>query len=291
MFKGKRQSFGTAIHFLKGHKMVMGRYLNEFYPVYDWNIIKSFFWENPIQSKVILKDFSLSNDAKLEKVCEIFTDGKSKIIYIIGGRGSGKTATAFMIAETIHKRTGQHTYYVAENVNEKALPDWCHLVPSISKVPNGKLAIIDESGIQFNAREYKGQANIEMSKELMIARHKDLSLIFLTQHASLSDTNIQRLRDLVIWKMSNDYTPAEKGTTRSKEHNFWKKVRQMMSPRHKSACLFEFPMMRRFIYFEHNLPECWSEELSKTWKNRNKEEVKVSKATKEALYTPIQSPY
>lgn len=271
----KRQGYGSAEYWLQNHNITLKRYLRTFYSRYDWKVMKYFFLQNPIQAKVILEDFKKSNDNKLKEVVKIFTDGKSKIIYIVGGRGSGKTATAFMIAEVSNIKTRQKIYYVGDEVDKSALPFWCVHVRHIKDAPNGCLAIIDESGIQFNAREYRDKGNIEMSKQLMIARHKDISLIFLTQHTALSDTNIQRLRDLVIWKMSNDYTPAEKGTARSREHQFWKKVRIMMSPRAKNQCLFEYPMIRRFIHFSHPLPECWSEALSKTWRKREFKEYKI----------------
>jgi len=265
----KRQRVGSALHFINGRKLTLRRYLQRFYPPYDWDEVKRFFYDNPIQARVILEDFLKSNDAKLDIVLDLFLGIKSQIIYIVGGRGSGKTCTSFMIAEQIHNRTGRLIYYIGEGVNTNVLPSWCKHKKDIQSAPDGCLAIIDESGIQFNAREYHDRGNINMSKMLMIARHKDISLMFLTQHTSLSDTNIQRLRDLVIWKMSNDYVPAERGTTRSKEHQFWKKVRSMMMPRTKSECLFEYPMKRRFIHFSHGLPECWSEDLSKTWKGKN----------------------
>jgi ABC-type dipeptide/oligopeptide/nickel transport system ATPase component len=281
----KRQGTGSATHWINGRNLTMRRYLNQFYPIYDWKNVAWFFSQNPVQARVILDDFSKTNDAKLKTVVNLFTDGKSKIIYIVGGRGSGKTATAFMIAEVSHNLRGQRVYYVGQDIDKKALPKWCVPVEHIKDAPNGCLAIIDESGIQFNAREYRDRGNIEMSKQLMIARHKDISLIFLTQHTALSDTNIQRLRDLVIWKMSNDYTPAEKGTARSREHQFWKKVRSMMSPRSQAECLFEYPMKKRFIHFTHPLPECWSEALSKTWKNRkfNSEKKKEAKQNEDLI--------
>ena len=40
-----------------------------------------------------------------------------------------------------------------------------------------------------------------------------------------------------------------------------------MAPRTKPECLFEYPSYKRFIHFRHGLPECWSENLSKSWKD------------------------
>lgn len=269
MFEGKRQSFGTAIHYLNGHSLTYKRYLQTFYPPYDWRIVTSFFYNNPIQAKVIIDDFQKSNDHKLEEVVKIFVYGKSKIVYIVGARDSGKTATAFTMAEQTHQITNRAVYYVAPtNTNKDALPEWCKIAESIQKVPRGAFAIVDESAIQFNAREYMDKENIDMTKLLVIARHKDIFLIFLTQDTELADTNIRRLRDMILWKKSNNYSLSERGDRRGPEHKFWQKVRNMMAPRKKNQCLFEYPSERRFINFEHGLPECWSNSLSKMWQTK-----------------------
>jgi len=245
----------------------MKRYLNKFYPIYDWNIVRNFFYDNPIQAKVILKDFSKSNEAKMKEVAWLFIEGKSKIVYIVGARGSGKTASCFMFAETVHNETGRSIFYISPSANKKALPDWCKLIETIQDAPKGCLAMVDESAIQFNARDFMQKENVDMTKLLAIARHKDIFLIFLTQDTALADTNIRRLRDIILWKQSNDYGLTEKGAGNQKEHKFWQKVRNMMSPRSKPEVLFEYPAKRRFIHFSHELPECWSDNLSKVWAN------------------------
>lgn len=284
MFEGKRQSFGTAYHYLNGHSLSFQRYLQTFYPPYDWRVIGNFFYQNPIQAKVILEDFQKSNDEKLEEMIRVFVYGKSKIVYIVGARNSGKTATAFMVAEETYKQIRRPIYYVAPtNTSQKALPYWCKLAESIQTVPRGSFAIVDESAIQFNAREYMQSENIDMTKLLVIARHKDIFLIFLTQDTELADTNIRRLRDIILWKKSNNYSLSERGNKQSREMRFWQKVRNMMAPREQSQCLFEYPSERRFIHFEHGLPECWSEALSKMWQAKTfgqddpKKEIKPEK--------------
>lgn len=266
----KRSSYGSALHYLDGRPATITRYLQRFYPPYDWHVIKKFFFDNPIQAKVILKDFSKSNDQKLRLVAQIFIMGKSKIVYIVGARDSGKTATAFMFAESVHYEIGRPIYYIAPPVKKEILPKWCRVVATIQEAPNGCFAIIDEASIQYHSREFYTKESIDMSKILAIARHKDIFLIFITQDTALADVNIRRLRDIVIWKRSNDYSLTERGSRYAKEQTFWKKVRSMMSPRDKPECLFEFPAQRRFIHFAHPLPECWTEELSKSWSDYQK---------------------
>lgn len=262
----KRKSFGSALKFIKGHPSVWKRYLSDFYNIEDWPYIKHFFKENPIQARIILEDFNKSNDSKIREVARLFVAGKSKIVYIVGARDSGKTATAFKFAETVHYEIQRHIYYIAPDANRHALPDWCKVVDNIQNAPRGCLGLIDEAALQYNAREFMKKENVNMTKILAIARHKDIFLIFLTQDTALADTNIRRLRDIVIWKMSNDYSLTERGNRNTREHKFYQKVRNMMAPREKDQCLFEFPSKRRFIHFKHNLPECWSDELSKMWK-------------------------
>ena len=262
----KRASYGSALHFLNGKSITMQRYLQRFYPPYDWWVIRRFFMDNPIQAKVILKDFSKSNAQKLKIVAQIFIAGKSKIVFIVGARGSGKTATAFMFAEAVNNQINRPLFYVSNAVDEKILPKWMKKVNQLNDVPKGSFAIIDESAIQYSSRESWSEQNRALGKELAIARHREVFLIFITQHIAISDINIDRLKDLVIWKRSNDYSFGVRGKV-SKEGKFWDKVRNMMAPRDKPECLFEFPSQRRFIHFSHELPLCWSDDLSRSWKD------------------------
>jgi hypothetical protein len=100
---------------------------------------------------------------------------------------------------------------------------------------------------------------------LATIRHRNSSAIFLTQHTGLADKNIKRLRDILWWKRSNSYELIEDESNRG-NRNHWSGVRQKMVPREKNENLFEYPAKREFIKFTHELPDCWSEGLSKSWK-------------------------
>ena len=287
----KRSSFGSALHYLNGRPATTKRYLQKFYPPHDWSLFErrfrgrlvgGFFYDNPIQSKVIIKDFLKSNDAKLEIVTRIFITGKSKIVFIVGARGGGKTATAFMFAEQVHNETSRIIYYVASNVEKSVrqyFPSWMHIVSKIQDVPKDCFAIIDESAIQFSSRDSMQEDSKLLGKELAIARHRGIFLIFITQHIAMTDINLDRLKDLILWKQSNDYSFGTRDKT-TKAGKFWEKVRNMMAPRDQPEVLFEYPAMRRFIHFSHGLPECWSEELSRSWKDSNLAKKKEAESIK-----------
>lgn len=276
----RRQSYGSALWYLKGRSLTLRRYLNEFYPIHDWGIMRNFFFQNAIQGKVILNDYSKSNGEKQQEVGKIFINGKSKIVFIVGARGSGKTATAIKFAEIVNFEINRPIFYVSETIDEKVLPRWMKKIKRLDDMPKGSFGIIDESAIQYNSRRAMESKSKSLGEQLAIARHRDLFLIFITQHMAMTDTNVDRLKDLVLWKMSNDYSFGSRGK-QTQEGKFWSKVRNMMSPRSKDECLFEYPAMRRFIHFTHQLPDCWSDELSKSWKDAQLNKKIESKILKE----------
>ena len=69
-----------------------------------------------------------------------------------------------------------------------------------ANIPNDSLVLIDEAGISFSARDSMKKANKMLASLLSIARHKNLSLIFITQNSALLELNILRLSDILLFK-------------------------------------------------------------------------------------------
>jgi len=277
----KRGGSGSAIHWLNGRFMALDRYLQRFYDIYDWDNVKRFFFENPIQARTIINDFLKTNEQKQNKVIDILMEGKSKIIYIVGGRGQGKTVLAFWIVEQIHLIDLLYPIYIVGEGIIKQFPAWINCCENIKDVPNGAFVILDEASIRYSAREFYKEANMLLGKLLAIARHKDLSIIFITQHTGLIDINILRLRDIILWKKMNSYSIGERTEKRTDE--FWGKVRTKMSPRAREETLFEYPAERRFINFSHSTSDFWNENMSTMFRDYNpieeaiKNKIRISK--------------
>lgn len=268
-----------CIKWLERHRGVRKRFCNKLVKRKDWDLFDStlhhrslwayygkkwgFFWKFPTQSRIILEDFAKQNFSKLRKVVNTIVFGKSKIIYIVGARGEGKTCLAFYLAEMIHsKRPKYKIYAVGEGIN-KIYPEWIGYRDRMQDVPNNSFIILDEAAIRYAAREFYKDTNILLGKYLAIARHKGLSVLFITQHVGLIDINITRLRDIVIWKKSNDYSLREKGARSGrKEKQFWDLVRWNMQPRQVEEALFEYPAKKKFIKFRSPLPSFWTEKMS-----------------------------
>jgi ABC-type dipeptide/oligopeptide/nickel transport system ATPase subunit len=121
----------------------------------------------------------------------------SLIMLILGRRGSGKTAIGMKLVETaniFNKKT-----YVIGFDNSKT-PKWIKKSTNISEIPNNSLVLVDEAAISFSARDSMKKANKMLANLLAIARHKNLSLIFITQNSAMLDLNVLRLCDIIIFK-------------------------------------------------------------------------------------------
>lgn len=125
----------------------------------------------------------------------------SKIGVILGARGSGKTAFGMKFLENSHVKHKKRCYVIGFNPEE--MPDWITVVENIEDLGNNALVLIDEGGILFNSRDSMSNANKLLSDLILIARHKNLSILFISQNSSNLDINILRQADFLILKPSS----------------------------------------------------------------------------------------
>ncbi len=125
-------------------------------------------------------------------------DSESLIISVVGRRGAGKSALGFALLETIFAKTDRKAFVMG--VDQKLIPKWIESVQEVDDVDNGGLLLIDEGAVSFSSRESMSKKNRELGKLLAIARHKDLTLIFITQNTGMMDKNVLNLTDTLIFK-------------------------------------------------------------------------------------------
>lgn len=121
----------------------------------------------------------------------------SLIMLIVGRRGAGKTALGMKLVETA-AILDKNIFVIG--FNNSKIPYWVQNVESISEIPNNSLVLIDEAGISFSSRSSMKQSNKDLAELLAIARHKNLSLIFITQNSAMLDLNVLRLCDILLFK-------------------------------------------------------------------------------------------
>lgn len=270
----KRISSGTGLKYLRERWRDVDRYLSEFYYNYeDRDIIKYFFYENSVQAMTIVEDHCTTDYKKIEIILNQVRFGKSKIIIVVGARGSGKTGLSMFLTDELHKKEEEEIFYfVGEDLDPDLFPPFIKVVEDIEKVPRFSFAIVDEASLKYSARRSMKEENVMLTGLIATARHRDLTILFITQHLALIDIDIFRMRDIIFYLSSSDYTIGERGGRLNKQDKRYGLIRNMMQPRGQGECLFEMPSRRRFITFKFDLPDWWSDDISKLFKNYSPKE-------------------
>ena len=128
----------------------------------------------------------------------------SLIILITGKRGSGKTALGFKLLDVVREK--RKAYYLGQG----KLPRFIKKVSEIKDVRNNSILLVDEAAIAYSSRSSMKQANKVLGELMVIARHKNLSLIIITQNSAMIDLNVMRLSDTIIFKGFGSNLPSFK---------------------------------------------------------------------------------
>jgi hypothetical protein len=187
---------------------------------------------------------------------------RSTIGIILGARGTGKTALGLRILENIaHLRP-----CVAMGFEASSLPRWIEPITSIDAVPNTSCVLIDEGGVLFGSRSSMSEANKLLSELILISRHKDLAIVFISQNSSNLEVNVLRQADYLLLKpasllqldferkiIEKVYCSAKKGFEK-----------------HKATTGLVYVYSDAFRGFARNsIPSFWGDDLSKQFKKRD----------------------
>ncbi len=125
----------------------------------------------------------------------------SQIGIILGARGSGKTAFGVKFLENFYSKHGKRCF--AMGFSEEEMPSWIDVVSDIEEIGNDSMVLIDEGGVLFNSRQAMSSANKLLSSLMMVARHKNISIMFISQNSSNLEVNILRQADFLALKPSS----------------------------------------------------------------------------------------
>jgi len=186
----------------------------------------------------------------------------SLIILIIGKRGSGKTSLGMKFLEFFHKTAKRRCYTLG--YEKTRFPWWIKKVSSLDKIPNNSIALFDEGAILFSARDSMKNINKELSKIMTIARHKNLTLILITQNSAMIDLNVLRLADTLLLK--------EPSLLQSKfERKVLRDIYETIIPtftelKEKKSHYYVWDDEFQGLV-NYSLPDFWSEKISKSFRN------------------------
>jgi len=200
----------------------------------------------------ILKDF------------ESYLEGYGKIGIILGARGSGKSVLGMRILENI-KSKRKKVYALGFRADK--LPEWIKPIENINEMPNNSFLLADESGIGFSSRSSMSSINKLLSDLVLISRHKDISIIFITQNSSNIEINTLRQADYLLLKPSS---LLQLDFERKKIKEIYKEVKEdfnkFKETGEKGVTYIYSDVYRGFV--KNLLPSFWSEDLSKSYKGR-----------------------
>jgi len=187
-------------------------------------------------------------------------ESKSTIGLILGARGTGKSTIGMRILENIHTQKKRTCY--AMGFDEKELPKWITSATDVSEIENDSVVLIDEGGILFSSRDAMKGANKILSELLLIARHRDLSILFITQNSSNLEVNVIRQADYLVLKPSS---LLQKDFERKKIKAIYDEVSEKYTS-HMNVEGITYIYSEQFKGFVVNgLPSFWSEKLSKSF--------------------------
>jgi len=209
---------------------------------------------------------------------KILSEGNLTVI--AGRRGSGKTGFGFSVLEYAQKQK-RPVYIIGfpDKINE-LLPDYVNIVDTLSEVPNGSFALLDEAILQYNARQWNTNlSDLSLVVVADLARHKNLSIIFVSVNLAMIDINAVRTINTLVLK---EPSLLQEHTERAFMKKFLKVVAGVFSSiSHKDRPSHSYVFDDRMEgLVKTELPTFWTEELSRSWKDyASKDRVKIREST------------
>jgi len=109
------------------------------------------------------------------------TKAESVIGIILGARGSGKSALGIKFLENIYAKNKKKCFAIG--FKQEEFPSWINVVSNISEIENNSWVLIDEGGVLFSSRSSMSNANKMLSQLILIARHKSINILFISQNS------------------------------------------------------------------------------------------------------------
>ncbi len=196
-------------------------------------------------------------NGSLDDFCKLLNH-PGKIGIILGARGSGKSALGMRILENIHS-FGKNVY--ALGFTSENLPKWITVIADINQIPNHSFLLVDEAGIGFSSRSSMSSINKLLTELLLISRHKDISIIFITQNSSNVEINTLRQADYLLLKPSS---LLQLDFERKKIKEIYQEVKDNFKKHNEKGVVYVYSdAYTGFIKSE--LPSFWSDDLSKSF--------------------------
>ena len=199
------------------------------------------------------------NSGKLEDFEKLLLE-PGKVGIIVGARGSGKSALGMRILENIKSKKKEKVYALGFS----NIPDWIIPLTNLKQLKDNSFLLADESGINFSSRNFMSSANKLLSEFLLISRHKNISILFITQNSSNIDVNTLRQADYLLLKPSS---LLQLDFERTKIKEIYQEVESDFKKfNSKDTTYIYSDTYRGFV--KNSLPSFWTEKISKGYNKK-----------------------
>jgi hypothetical protein len=186
-------------------------------------------------------------------------ESSGKIGIILGGRGMGKSALGMRIVENVHAKTNKRIH--AMGFNEEELPTWISSIKDIGEITNNSFVLLDESGINFSSRSSMSSVNKLLTELLLIARHKDVTIIFIAQNSSNIEVNVIRQADFLLLKK---HSLLQLDFERKVIKELYEKIGNKFNKLDGKGATYVYSSNYEGI-IKNGIPSFWNEDLSKSF--------------------------
>ena len=143
------------------------------------------------------------------------------------------------------------------------LPSWIESVDSAEQIKPNSYVLIDEGGILFSSRKSMTNANKILSDLILISRHKNLTILFISQNSSNLEINAIRQADFLALKPNS---LLQKDFERKKIKEIYDEVGSLFE-KYKEDKGLTYIYSNEFKGFISNpLPSFWNKNLSKEFR-------------------------
>jgi len=187
----------------------------------------------------------------------------STIGLILGARGSGKSALGMRMLENAAAKSQKKV--CAMGFDSTTLPGWIHCIQSTKQVPNNSFVLVDEGGITFSSRSFQSSANKLLSSLILVARHKDVSVLFISQNSANLEINAIRQADYLLLRKPS---LLQKDFERKKIARIYSNAQggfENLPNQGKHSTYIYSDEFRGFV--ENDLPTFWSLKISKSFES------------------------
>ena len=206
---------------------------------------------NVARSDVFWDEIADINDAGVENVYDLTINPTHN--FVANDIFVHNTATCWWVLEQAY-RLGRKTCIAGP---PQKIPSWATRVMDPAAAPEGSVVYVTEAAVQFPARGAMRGGQQDSMSILPVIRHGDRLILWETQHTRIIDINLLRLMDGAILKPGGMYKEEERGP---QAH-----VIDVLKPHVRTQTLFMVGQW--FTLLKHQpLPECWSTNLSKSYK-------------------------